>query len=636
VTATAGNMGNISPVGYGFSGVWGEAISYYLDGTLQSTINLCGQGSPGYFLHQDCPPGNMFTYAWQSSTTSATHNTTVTATEIIGVQQNLAALDGSNYGCVGSNCAQNSCYYASSCSVTITTNNQNDIIVAFVSDCSSNSQYPNCACLEPQFTSCVFTGLSDSSGLSWNNELYQQCGCGANAGTIYYATASSPVKNDVITLTTSSSSYILSLQVYAFSNTLERFDPNTQNPVSFLCGLQGYPSCSSFSESVPSNYAYDVAFASVYEQECVSYPCTLGGTISALSCCTLMMQDSNRASAAEFRLTSSTGWNPIGFSANLKQSDGELDLMADAIEAKTAICCTTLGDYFDINLNNNKLDSDFRLVPQSTMSTVYVSPGSSITTMITVAGFPDFSGTVSISGSAPSGWGLSFNTTSVSLNPSQHLNVTATISVPSSASLGNHTLTITGTSMIGGLSVTHSINVVAQVVPVILSNNPSSSDWSILKGTWTEKNGVIDATTSSSTTDPIMRSTSTFASDRTVTVRAITITAGSNAYNTAWIGGKYVDSSNSIIMILHTDGKVELQFKQNGVQSSYTTGTTGLSPFVWHTFQMVFSGNTVNAYVDGTLYLTVTNSLVGSLGAANISLESHGAPESQFDSATIT
>jgi len=133
-----------------------------------------------------------------------------------------------------------------------------------------------------------------------------------------------------------------------------------------------------------------------------------------------------------------------------------------------------------------------------------------------------------------------------------------------------------------------------------------------------------------------MRSTSTFASDRTVTVRAITITAGSNSYNTAWIGGKYVDSSNSIIVILHTDGKVELQFKQNGVQSSYTTGTTGLSPFVWHTFKMVFSGNTVSAYVDGTLYLTVTNSIVGSLGAAYISLESHGAPESQFDSATIT
>jgi len=44
----------------------------------------------------------------------------------------------------------------------------------------------------------------------------------------------------------------------------------------------------------------------------------------------------------------------------------------------------------------------------------------------------------------------------------------------------------------------------------------------------------------------------------------------------------------------------------------------------------------VSAYVDGTLYLTVTNSIVGSLGAAYMTLESHGAPESQFDSATIT
>jgi hypothetical protein len=166
-----------------------------------------------------------------------------------------------------------------------------------------------------------------------------------------------------------------------------------------------------------------------------------------------------------------------------------------------------------------------------------------------------------------------------------------------------------------------------------LSNNPASSDWTILSGTWTQKNGVIDSTGSW----PEMRSTSTFASNRTVTVRAITITAGSNVWNTAWIGGKYVNANNSIILILHTDGILELQFKQNGVQTSYNTASsTGLSPSAWHTFKMVFSGNTVYAYVDGTLYLTVTNSLVGTLGAAYIMLESGGAPESQFDSATIT
>src|SRR5438094_6090240 len=250
---------------------------------------------------------------------------------------------------------------------------------------------------------------------------------------------------------------------------------------------------------------------------------------------------------------------------------------------------------------------------------------------IQVTSVNGFLGGIPLSTSAPSGISVSLSSARCAVPSGGSCTSNATISTSTSIATGTYTVTITSTAS----DLLHSVSIAVHVA-VILSNNPSSTDWTILKGTWTEKNGVIDATTSSSTTDPIMRSTSTFASDRTVTVRAITITAGSNAYNTAWIGGKYVDSSNSIIMILHTDGKVELQFKQNGVQSSYTTGSTGLSPFVWHTFQMVFSGNTVNAYVDGTLYLTVTNSLVGRLGAAHISLESHGAPESQFDSATIT
>ena len=283
-----------------------------------------------------------------------------------------------------------------------------------------------------------------------------------------------------------------------------------------------------------------------------------------------------------------------------------------------------------ITVTVSSCSCDFSISASPSTLTIY--QGSSGGSTITLGSVNGLLGGISLSASAPSGISISLNTTRCAVWPGSTIcGASATVVVSSSTATGAYTVTITGTAS----DLLHSVSIAVHVA-VILSNNPSSTDWTILKGTWTEQNGVIDATTSSSTTDPIMRSTGTFASDRTVTVRAITITAGSNAYNTAWIGGKYVDSSNSIIMILHTDGKVELQFKQNGVQSSYTTGSTGLSPFVWHTFQMVFSGNTVSAYVDGTLYLTVTNSLVGSLGAAHISLESHGAPESQFDSATIT
>ncbi|TMI21938.1 PKD domain-containing protein [Candidatus Bathyarchaeota archaeon] len=313
----------------------------------------------------------------------------------------------------------------------------------------------------------------------------------------------------------------------------------------------------------------------------------------------------------------------------------------------------------------------------SIASSVNLSPGGSASTLLTVSTppstFPSFPNGYSVTVTATDPYGtlthsttipftvmfpLSFSTNPANPSPGQPVTFTASASGGTSpytfnwnfgdggtatgspashtySTSGNYVVDLSSTDAVGRTSQV-SAAVTVQTLGTSLSNNPASSDWTVLKGTWAVKNGVIDATPSSSTTDPIMMSTSTFASNRTVTVRAITITAGSSAYNTAWIGGKYVDSSNSIILILHTDGKVELQFKQNGVQSSYTTGTTGLNPFVWHTFQMVFSGNTVNAYLDGTLYLTVTNSLVGSLGAAHISLESHGAPESQFDSATIS
>ena len=293
------------------------------------------------------------------------------------------------------------------------------------------------------------------------------------------------------------------------------------------------------------------------------------------------------------------------------QTGGKLDGSGGNWDTTSVTLTVSPEDDFGLSSNCSLI-----AIPLNTYYTgcqLTMTPGPGFYGSIGLTASAPVSGTFAIPGTPPGGGSFQLSTPT---------SITTSLAIQTGGTPGTYIVSITATS--GGRVHTLSLTVQAGS----LSNNPASSDWTVLKGTWAEKNGVIDATPSSSTTD-------TFASNRTVTVRAITITAGSSAYNTAWIGGKYVDSSNSIILILHTDGKVELQFKQNGVQSSYTTGTTGLNPFVWHTFQMVFSGNTVNAYVDGTLYLTVTNSLVGSLGAAHISLESHGAPESQFDSATI-
>ena len=127
----------------------------------------------------------------------------------------------------------------------------------------------------------------------------------------------------------------------------------------------------------------------------------------------------------------------------------------------------THGTLLDINPNNNHFAADFGLVPMSN-SALQSTPGSSVATTVTVASLPDFSGTVSISGSAPSGWGLSFNTTSVNLNPAQNKNVTATISPPLGTSAGNYAVTMTGT----GPFSTHSINIIVLVSGFQMSLNP--------------------------------------------------------------------------------------------------------------------------------------------------------------------
>jgi hypothetical protein len=170
-----------------------------------------------------------------------------------------------------------------------------------------------------------------------------------------------------------------------------------------------------------------------------------------------------------------------------------------------------------------------------------------------------------------------------------------------------------------------------------LSSNPSSSDWTQLSGVWVWTNGHSDG----ANTNAEVKSTSTFSSDRIVQVRTISVTSGPDAWRTAWVRAKYVDDNNAITVILHTDGVVELQVRQNGNQRTPITVNTCspgpcLYPTTWHTFKIVFSGNTINVYVDGTHYITnFQDSSFSALGTCNIALENGGNTESQFDSTLI-
>src|SRR3989442_4030238 len=95
-----------------------------------------------------------------------------------------------------------------------------------------------------------------------------------------------------------------------------------------------------------------------------------------------------------------------------------------------------LGQYFDINPNNQRYDSDFGLFANP--GSMSVTSSSTVTSVIKVQALPDFFGTVSVSVFGSSCLGLAFNTTSVSLKLLMNKNVLALISVPSSTSPGSY------------------------------------------------------------------------------------------------------------------------------------------------------------------------------------------------------
>jgi len=111
----------------------------------------------------------------------------------------------------------------------------------------------------------------------------------------------------------------------------------------------------------------------------------------------------------------------------------------------------------------------------ATPSSFSLYPGASVSSSISLASVNGFSGTVSLSASAPSGISVSFNPASVVLPPSS--SSTATISVSSSIGAGTYTVTVTGICNTAPCSptVSHSVQIQVQVLPdFTMSANPAS------------------------------------------------------------------------------------------------------------------------------------------------------------------
>jgi hypothetical protein len=173
---------------------------------------------------------------------------------------------------------------------------------------------------------------------------------------------------------------------------------------------------------------------------------------------------------------------------------------------------------------------------------------------------------------------------------------------------------------------------------VMLSNKPASPDWSMLSATWTFVNGRLDGSGVSSPSPKIVSSAS-FPSDRTFSVKFKTIIQGTQPYYTAWMVGKYVSEFNRTVLLLSAGGGLELAVSSLGttglIDNIYATQTT-LNNLAWHSLTVVYTGNTAQVSVDGVTYLTVTDPIIGNLGACRIELASWGNSESQFSSTTIS
>ena len=94
-------------------------------------------------------------------------------------------------------------------------------------------------------------------------------------------------------------------------------------------------------------------------------------------------------------------------------------------------------------------------------------------------------------------------------------------------------------------------------------------------------------------------------SNYTITVGMQTFVTGENPWEVQWIIFNYHDPRNFYYVLLHTDGTLELARYINGTAHTYLqTVRTGLSPFVWHRFQITVVGGELTVSIDGKPYMT--------------------------------
>ncbi len=255
-----------------------------------------------------------------------------------------------------------------------------------------------------------------------------------------------------------------------------------------------------------------------------------------------------------------------------------------------------------------------------------------------------FNGSIAVSYSLPCFAGcpiIIIHEPTVFLSAGGNAFANVTLITGNATSPGFYSITFLGTD---GQFTTSSTIVTVQVVGQTsttitrLSNDPNSTDWTVASPLWSLQNGLLDGSGLTYLSPKIISSRS-FSSDRTVELDFRTPTPGSaEPYYTAWIVGKYDDFYDKCVLVLSVGGSVGLSMFSSRVGNTvhnYSANTT-LNPTDWHHAKLVFTGNNALAYINGTLYLNVTDPIIGALGDGPISLASWGDSESQFNNVTVT
>jgi hypothetical protein len=89
----------------------------------------------------------------------------------------------------------------------------------------------------------------------------------------------------------------------------------------------------------------------------------------------------------------------------------------------------------------------------------------------------------------------------------------------------------------------------------------------------------------------------------TVTAGMQTFVTGPNPWDGQWIIFNYQNPQNFYYVLLHTDGTLELARDANGTHDANLDDVqTGLSPFVWHRYQIAVVGGVATISIDGKVY----------------------------------